>query len=135
MAAEKFIRAKEGRFLYKAVHDGIMNKDGSVIYTIGYGTRSTKGATITYEDGVKEFHKYLIKHTFSKIDPELPTNKYVALSSATYRTGVIIKTCEQIKKYVYITIKDKEGNKIKKKSKGLVIRAEEEYNLCIRKIK
>ena len=125
----QFISKYEGKFIYKAKHDGIRAKDGSIIYTIGFGTRSYKGEVIKYEEGVRRFFEHSERKVFMFVDPDLPEHKYVALSSVIYRTGVIITDCETIKKYVYVTVK---RNGIIKKviSKGLVNRARIEYNLC-----
>jgi hypothetical protein len=132
LSALKFILKYEGEFIYTAKHDGIRAKDGSVIYTIGFGTRSFEGEKITYDEGVQRFYDHSYSKVFKFIDPKLPEHKYIALSSAIYRTGVIIKDCKTIKKYIKVTVKDKKTGKIKKIiSKGLARRADIEYKLCI----
>lgn len=129
LATKQFIQDKES-FLAKAKHDGVDEKTGKDIYTIGFGTRAKQGQTIDYNKASIDFNNYLNAHVWPELDPNLPINKYVAYGSFIYSTsfGHQPTSCEDIliRKY------QMPGTKYKK---GLIKRRNLEYKLCKEVIK
>lgn len=88
-------------------------------YSIGFGTKSKQGETITRDEAVKRLREHLNEHVYKYIPDNVSDSTFLALCDLGYNMGpsAIIKSVnedgtlnfEQYQKYVYIGSGKSEG--------------------------